>query len=426
VAEKKEGRFAWKSNLLAASATVVILLVVFSLAVILVFGPMLGPVISAVFIGAAIGLAIGMLFGPFVPHALRRLRPPEKRKPIRTCHRVMGVVVVTLVTMTGLVGAAYIQEQYKLEKARRFYEVGVSFSAEGQDFEHTAIVEIRPTKIAFTTFSMTRQLRTIKLTSWMGKRLPSGAAVLFWVPWKGDLARLAQAQADAGERSVRFLPEAYWLDDADDPTVIESFVSPAYYEQSSPRIRIHWFSVKQVSNGLPTDPRREIGWLSKSNDAGRFEGLYANVVTKSEWHQITDVAAALLDHTKFSILPSEVQSELNRHFGFWEINVKRDHGIPLENSPISYRSVNIQANRRIRPVGKTSTGPRLYLDRPGLVLLYSGKGEKGTIDLRIEQHTVPFTVYENRWLYDPKSQLLLRFWFSSIAPGAHTFEKFYE
>jgi len=425
--KKKERRFVWKENLLAASATVVILLVVFSLAIILVVGPFFGPVISSVFIGAALGLAIGMLFGPFVPNALRRLRPPDKRKPIRAWHRVMGVVVIALVTMTGLVGAAYIQEQYKLEKARRFYEVGVSFSAEGQDFEHTAIVEIRPTKIAFTTFSMSREVHTVQMTNWMGKLLPSGAAVLFRMPDR--LGTLAQAQSKAGASNIRFLPVAYWLDDADDPSTIESYVSEAYYEQPSPRLRIHSFSVRKIADGTATDPRVNIGWLAESDDVGHQEGIYAEVVPKSQWEDIPEVAKMLHGVTEPHVFSGEDSGKISESIPvscpFGRIGA---FGVPLGDSVFSHvygEDKCRTASRRFHPFRRLNGRFELALDDPGAQVNYPDFTVPWNVDVWIADRSFPASKID-RWLFDPVTHLLLRIRKSYVQPASSTFERFFE
>lgn len=123
-----------------------------------------------------------------------------------------------------------------MEKAHRLYETRISFSAEGRNIELAAIIEIRATGVAKTVLAGP-YAKTTQSTIWVRRRLPSGPAVVFHLPNRSDLAKLVRDQERAKASSINYLSAAYWLGDADDPSVIETLVFKAYYEQPAPRLR---------------------------------------------------------------------------------------------------------------------------------------------------------------------------------------------
>ncbi len=162
----------------------------------------------------------------------------------------------------------------------------------------------------------------------MGKRLPSGAGVLFRIPSKNNLEQLAQAQSKSGASNVRFLPVVYWLDDADDASVIVSYVSEAYYEQPSPRLRIHSFSVRHLPKRVDSSRREDAGPIAK------FHGVYADVVPRSEWEEVPEVTPILSGITEPQVLSKEDSKKIFESIPQCGAS---DYRVPLPDGVLGFR-----------------------------------------------------------------------------------------
>jgi len=110
-----------------------------------------------------------------------------------------------------------------MAKAHQLYEISISYSAEGRRNELAAIIEIHATGVG-RSFLTGPYAKTTQSTLWVGQGLPSGAAVVFHLPERAHLAKIVRDQERGKDSSIDYLPVVYWLDDADDPSVIETLV----------------------------------------------------------------------------------------------------------------------------------------------------------------------------------------------------------
>jgi len=87
-------------------------------------------------------------------------------------------------------------------------------------------------------------------------------------------------------------PLMLWLDDAENPTQIEAYVSLDYYEHPNARVKLHGFTRQAKRSGSVTDVRDEVPWLAKGNsfwsgleDAEKWIGHFYWAVPESIWRE---------------------------------------------------------------------------------------------------------------------------------------------
>ena len=175
-----------------------------------------------------------------------------------------SVVAVSAALLTAFLAARW---HYSRPLDRRCYEITIAFSAEGVDLVLTAeaVTETyRGPPIAYGGVSIVHRPK------WIGKRLPSGAAVIFSVPFQ-DMSALIQHQDD-GRPGPDVLPYAFWLDDARAPSKMEGYISELAYGNPASRIGINAMSVRRLPECTPTNPAAETSWFDQPREERFIRG----------------------------------------------------------------------------------------------------------------------------------------------------------
>jgi len=103
----------------------------------------------------------------------------------------------------------------------------------------------------------------------MGVRLPSGEAVLFFLPqhpcyddWRPPFR--PSLSDDPDQRLRQLYPNIFWLDDADNPSVIETSIFFEYLLSDEARVRVVGIELKDSVKTTVTNPAYGIGWIAKN------------------------------------------------------------------------------------------------------------------------------------------------------------------
>ena len=176
----------------------------------------------------------------------------------------------------------------------RAFEVTVDLTAEGERMQITRTIECEPWRRRRGGLDPYTQWRA--KTKSFGQRLPSGAAVMMVTPsFCRSAYRKKGATSDDLPVSPGHIPYIGWADDADNPTVIETYISPDYFKRPDARVRYHGLTARIVSAGpLPGKKTKEFDWFGKWTFVEPDEigfALYAQIVPKEIWQEIPIVAA---------------------------------------------------------------------------------------------------------------------------------------
>lgn len=198
---------------------------------------------------------------------------------------------------------------YDLVPYRWYDEVVLDVTVEGERMQISATSECRWRHYV----TMPDANRTgYKVTGGIvAKRLPSGAALVIRpgafchtggrVKIEGIEGREGYYYANDIDyfhegmwkpQPVTDAPLMLWLDDAENPTQIEAYVSLDYYEHPNARVKLHGFTRQAKRRGSVTDVRDEVPWLAKGNsfwsgleDAETWIGHFYWAVPQSVWQK---------------------------------------------------------------------------------------------------------------------------------------------
>jgi hypothetical protein len=149
----------------------------------------------------------------------------------------------------------------------------------------------------------------------IGKRLTSGAGILV-IPqnlceygWPKDDRIHKDRFAKVNQSG--FLPYVFWLDDADNPTRIEAYVSEAYYAGPSPRVVFHSLKYENAEARpwlwprFPPKLADEIGWLGGKLTENLFRGYFAVPVDQGRWSRIEGLEEEVNTFSGLVVAPCE-------------------------------------------------------------------------------------------------------------------------
>lgn len=214
---------------------------------------------------------------------------------------------------------------------RIYYEVTMDLSVEGERFDFSGVFQCKYDSDAVLGFYLYGSWHAprYKLVRYrqMAKRLPSGAGLIA-VP--ENLCKMPRGVLAADESYVQKEiekkinlenpPELYWLDNHENPSVIEAFTWPIYYQHQEARIELHDVSVEVSYKGRVKDPRREVAWI----ESRRQRNKRIKSVGQDGWRG----ASAYTAHISEIGLPEIVIKSLR---GLGENNVIERRG-PLYNA----------------------------------------------------------------------------------------------
>ena len=342
----------------------------------------------------------------------------------RTLSRFLLVVALMLIGgADAFIAAARASDEEELKKYWRYFEMTVAFSAEGKEFQERAVFGCHPyysrrVEKTYLQFNID--------VPWLAVRLPSGAGLLFGVPARLCLKELARVGLESnGELRYRtpfpsgYLPPVLWLDNADNPTLIEAYVAETYYEGRSPRLRVRDVAVRPVAAGPIADQSKLVGWLASKEKEASFAGIYATVVPRSEWDQHPAIRAVLskFDHvTKLSTDDHRTISEVFRVF-FLGRSVDPYSNVPTDTQVPDYgHSDEDRVSRRhsyaVVPRGSDF---EIHQGQPGVIIHRRSAKPPKFVNLWLDGSPLG-AIGILGWHYDPKSGALIAVARSTLDP----------
>lgn len=331
----------------------------------------------------------------------------------RPSRLVLVIAFALLVSAYACSVAARASDDEELKKYWRYFEMTVAFTAEGKELEARGILGCKP--YFSKRYSGTRVQYDLQVP-WIAKRLPSGAGVLF--PTPGGLCtrytytdKATGADRLADPISPDFLPVTLWLDNADNPQIIEEYASEAYYRAPSSRLRIHRVAVDPVPSGPATNPADEVGWLAADPLRGRFVGFYATLVPKTVWSAAPEVASIIDGLAQDKNLIRKQHAEISKYIQIWAKGgdpYSFAQGVPVEGRrlPRGYTDKALIALSRAHPIVLHDSRYELDARRVGIVIYYPRPARSLKADTA-ELWSLVFTLEGHRietpttyWQYD--------------------------
>jgi hypothetical protein len=338
----------------------------------------------------------------------------------RTLSRFLLVVALMLIGgADAFIAAARASDEEELKKYWRYFEMTVAFSAEGKEFQERAVFGCHPyysrrVEKTYLQFNID--------VPWLAVRLPSGAGLLFGVPARLCLKELARVGLEStGELRYRtpfpsgYLPPVLWLDNADNPTVIEAYVAETYYGGPSPRLRVRDVAVRPVATGPIADQSKRVGWLASKGKEASFAGFYATVVPRSEWERYPAIRAIVSKFDHLTMLSNEqhkIVSEI-----FWPLYLGHTVDpyaiVPTDRQIPDYGHSEHEAISRRLSFAMIPRGDILEIDRnrPGVIVHYRNLKFSKYVNASLEDSLVG-AIGILVWHYDPNSGALI-----AVAPS---------
>jgi len=216
---------------------------------------------------------------------VRREKPPAHHFPISaisnlTSHDGIGLsavrkklAVVAASLLAGFVAACWVEPEpdfYRL--------ITIDFEVDGQQYS-------RSWNVSCTAHNTGAGGMYAVSYRTVGVRLQSGAAVLFkltghpcYEDWRPPFN---PPLSDQPERRLKQLyPYIFWLDNADNPNVLEFSPFFEYLDSNQARVRVMGLDLSESTNETVSEPVPGIGWLAKSEErrAGPDEFYFDSIL----------------------------------------------------------------------------------------------------------------------------------------------------
>jgi hypothetical protein len=325
--------------------------------------------------------------------------------------------LVSLLFMTGSCG---IHTDYFETRA---FEVTVDLTAEGQRMQITRTIECEPWR--------RREAGLIPYTQWraktesFGQRLPSGAAVMIVTPsFCRSAYRKEGSSSDELPVSKGHIPYIGWADNADNPTVVEAYISPEYFKQPYARVIYHGMSARIVpSSSIEPGKKDGFEWF-RGPAVGQRPNAYAvfaQSIPMEKWKSIPDVAQYVRTVDKVMLLPSELAFKYGGQFSliYGQDRVRNGLGLPSGPSPDwTYDKGHNQDTTRILPILRRDDHFIIDPSKRGFLTYYrlgelpGAPSRRIMIDLQIGDDRISLPVGNSliHAVYDPNSRTIFRFW----------------
>jgi hypothetical protein len=191
----------------------------------------------------------------------------------------------------------------------RAFEVTVDLTAEGRRMQITRTIECEPRRRRHAGIRPYTQWRAA--TKSFGERLPSGAAVMMVTPsFCRSAYRKPGMKGDELPVSPGHIPYIGWADNADNPSVIETYISPDYFKRPDARVRYHGMTARLVSGGSASRKKDAFGWFGPEKDFVAYEigfALYARAYPKQLWKKNPELAKHVGRLNRPALLPRELR-----------------------------------------------------------------------------------------------------------------------
>lgn len=292
----------------------------------------------------------------------------------------------------------------------RYYEVTISFSAEGNDYEITSQFACEPYIHGYNGSN----IRYRRYGDLPAQLLPSGGALVFGVPflcadryeWERspDGHLMPTVDPDPG-----YIPLAIWLNDAQSPSRAEIYISERYYGEDSSRLSIPQITVRGTPERIPTENGDAIVDISLQHGVPQLTGMFATVVPVNIWSTIPEVAGALEDFGVTATFSHELPTLVNRHlFWAWSQGHTRQAvslGVPTSGSRFMDNESLQAASRQVFPILLQSGVFQINELTPGVIVLEDYISDARKIEMVIAGQTIPSPIRWD-WQFEPRSGLL--------------------
>lgn len=292
------------------------------------------------------------------------------------------------------------------------FNIVVDLTAEGETVQIRRRVICDPRRDPQTGF-----LSWTRYPASLGARLKSKAAVIVVTP---DICGPAATALVRGKNELakRFVPLIAWINDADDPTKLEVYVSTEYSERSDARIRFDGIKVVAVDQTLlPESAPGEFGWLGESPGERRlrrntrfFSGFYAKEIHENEWGKSSELGRRLrairspmrVDGGKIDSFTQEkpVEDAL--------IEMRRGHGVMQLSDVIPLFGDRVEVARRRAQSGYLALGwSPDEVRKDGTVMVPTIRLPGVTVKLDGQEVSVPFPLHSAEAVFDPATRSIL-------------------
>lgn len=322
--------------------------------------------------------------------------------------------LIAMGLMAGLFACAPHTDYFET----RAFEVTVDLTAEGQRMQITRTIECEPRRRRHGGIKPYTQWRAA--TKSFGERLPSGAAVMMVTPsFCRSAYRKPGMKGDELPVSQGHIPYIGWADDADNPTVVETYISPDYFKRPDARVRYHGMTARLVSGGSLRKKSDDFEWFENWESLSADEtaiAMYARAIPQEIWMTIPVVVA----HVRKLNVPTLLPPSLNYVYGkqsnllYGEDRLRAGNGLTTGPRPgLAYHQgtkLDVSGILSItRTNGRYSISPSAkgYLAFYRIALDSSGQRiailRLGDTDVRI-----PVQISGISSVYDPKTSTIFR------------------
>lgn len=308
-----------------------------------------------------------------LPFPIRPARVESRSKVIAKTMR-FSLAVGTAVALLALSACAPHTDYFET----RAFEITVDLTAEGQRMQITRTIECEPWRRRHAGVRPYTQWRPA--TKSFGERLPSGAAVMMVTPsFCRSAYRKPGMKGDELPVSPGHIPYIGWADNADNPTVVETYISPEYFERPDARVRYHGMTARLVPAGTVRSKADDtFSWFADGYTGQIRFGYYALVVSKKKWERFF----SLPKKSESGNVPIRLQRSFALEF-FKAFNEPRPfdrslgEGLLIGPSPdrqsdeLSINPDRLELLSEIRPLFKSDRGFEIRHGELGYLVSYS-------------------------------------------------------
>ena len=352
------------------------------------------------------------------------------KSAVQVIAKTVAWLVGGLVVLVGVLafGISYLEDPSRGEFFRnlvfdeRAFEVTVDLVVEGEPVTITRTVNCVP---YFRTgeFNFGQSWKA-SLESF-GKRLKSGDAVIVVAP---PLCGIAELPSGEDSRPIaiydEYMPLIRWVDDPDQPTVIEDYISRGYHAAPNQRVGYKGMSARAVPYDSAATEPEDLDWFSagRSNALNPRESVTANgyvvwPIPEGEWSKIDEIVDEIRALDQISVLSPEIVRHLAAQFSpqihyDW---IDRGQGLVPGPGPMGYGG-SLRMKRdlaQIMPLTLNDGTFESNRDERGYLILYpiadNQPEDKDASEIQLEMDGQTFSIQATKLprvktIYVPKSR----------------------